>query len=403
MKLAIALAAGMTMTAAAQDAPKKQDPAQAHAKVDQNRVDKAIKKGVEFLKAAAPGKTKHGTKEILWDELVLLTYVHAGVAEDDPAFEKLFKSMMERELEHTYEVSLQAMILEELDRVKYQDRIAQCAQFLVDNQCVNGQWSYGEPSPFVKDVPTGGDGGRRKDVAAGGGEKKGSTATSVREKPPVTKKIPIKKRRDGPLTGDNSNSQYAALGLRACADAGIQFPNAVLNAGALWWRNSQKPDKNKGGYKAEGWCYGPKEHADHAAYGSMTAGAVGSLVIYDYLLKDNWKADKDVANGLQWLAENFKITETPGPCEHGGGKPEMFLYYWLYALERAGILYGTETFGGHEWYPTGANWLLDNQVKDGSWGASAGSNKVWDTCFAILFLRRATRPLEEVASGKVGK
>ena len=89
--------------------------------------------------------------------------------------------------------------------------------------------------------------------------------------------------------------------------------------------------------------------------------------------------------------------------EHGGGKPAVWLYYFLYALERAGILYGTEVFGGHEWYPEGATWLLDNQQQDGAWDAVNGSNKVWDTCFAILFLRRATRPLEEVASGKVEK
>ena len=64
--------------------------------------------------------------------------------------------MTETPLEWTYDVSLQAMILEEIDRVKYQARIAQCAQFLVDNQCPNGQWSYGEPDPFAKDTPTGG-------------------------------------------------------------------------------------------------------------------------------------------------------------------------------------------------------------------------------------------------------
>jgi len=76
-------------------------------------------------------------------------------------------------------------------------------------------------------------------------------------------------------------------------------------------------------------------------------------------------------------------------------------YYYLYGLERAGILYGTETFGSHEWYPEGAEFLLANQRADGAWISkdNAYANAVWDTCFAILFLRRATRPLQDVATG----
>src|ERR1051326_4328986 len=59
--------------------------------------------------------------------------------------------MLEGPLERTYKVVLQAMILEEVDRVKHQHRIVQCAQFLVDNQCQNAQWSYGEPTVYAKD------------------------------------------------------------------------------------------------------------------------------------------------------------------------------------------------------------------------------------------------------------
>ena len=43
--------------------------------------------------------------------------------------------------------------------------------------------------------------------------------------------------------------------------------------------------------------------------------------------------------------------------------------------------------------------LLDAQEADGSWGFKSDiDSPVWDTCFAILFLRRATRPLNDVAS-----
>src|SRR6516225_6007890 len=128
---------------------KKPDSPQA-APVDESKVDQAIKKGIAFLRGAPSPAAHAGIKDS--DELILWTFVHAGVAESDPDFQKLWKKMLDGPLEKTYKVALQAMILEELDRVKYQERIAQCAQFLVDNQCANGQWSYGNPTEFAKDV-----------------------------------------------------------------------------------------------------------------------------------------------------------------------------------------------------------------------------------------------------------
>jgi hypothetical protein len=132
----------------------------------------------------------------------------------------------------------------------------------------------------------------------------------------------------------------------------------------------------------------------------MTAGATGSLCILDYI-KDNdegkkrsWKNDKDVHEGLVWLAKNFSVTYNPGKYEHGGaenGKDQY--YYFLYGLERAGMLYGTEIMGAHKWYPEGAKVLIADQKADGSWGGGAD-----DTCFAILFLKRATKSLD-VATG----
>ena len=43
--------------------------------------------------------------------------------------------------------------------------------------------------------------------------------------------------------------------------------------------------------------------------------------------------------------------------------------------------------------------LLKAQQPDGSWPPTdTHRNAVWDTCFSILFLRRATRPLMDIAS-----
>ena len=349
--------------------------------------------------------------------------VHADVLETDPVFADLLKDMLDRQLEATYCVALQAMILEELNRVKYQKRIWQCAQFLVDNQCTNGMWSYGTPTLFASETPS--DGGQRADVSSGGEKKAGVREFTVgRVKPEVKSKLKVEPKRSGPASGDNSNTQYAALGMRACHDAGIIIPAAVTEKAMAWYRQCQKaaegaaekldikdsldkisaPPGQSGVMEVitaapRGWCYGQHEHP---AYGSMSAGSVGGLAIWDYIKDDDggkrkrtWRKDKNVLEGIAWLAKHFSVTYNPGPYEHGNGEnnSQHQYYYYLYALERAGMLYGTETMGNHWWYPEGAKVLVEKQGKDGQWGG------VVDTCFAILFLKRATTPLVATEGG----
>jgi len=372
----------------------QEKPAQAHPKVDQKRVNEAIEKGVAWLRKADRSQVYGSTELTLW------TLLHAGVPETDALFKQLLAEVLGLEPYSTYAVSLQAMILEELDRVKHQRRIAQCAQFLVDNQSSKGWWGYGKPTPFVDQIPAPTAGTRRREVATPGTKpKKGEPP--VRLKPPVLQTIQIKKKRDGD-PHDNSNSQYAALGLRACHDAGIVFEKQVIELARKWWVESAHAEQNsKEGYPPMGWGY-TERGCNPTGCGAMTAGAVGALVIYDYMLDENaqkslpWKRDPAVMGGMNWLAKNFTVTKNAGWCDVGG-EPGPH-YYYLYALERAGVLYGTEWIGKHEWYPEGANLLLQSQKGDGSWGGVNTWDAHSDTCFAILFLRRATRRLTDVAT-----
>jgi hypothetical protein len=394
--------------------------------VDQIKVDMAIEKGVKHLKgnnAAHMNIFQFVNRPMSHCELVAFTYVHADVPDSDADLKALIDDMLKRDLEATYCVSLQAMVLEEVERVKYQKRILQCAQFLVDNQSAQGFWGYGQPSIFVEDVAY--EMPKRKDVASGGGREVGAggarefslpQTSGARQKPPVKNKLKVVKKRDG-QQNDNSNSQYATLGMRACHDAGIILPPNVIELSIKWFRDSQKDEKGaeeelieggvngpevaKGGTVAsvrrkampQGWSY---TNNAHLAYGSMTAGAIGSLAIWDYI-KDNddgkkksWKTDKDIHEGLQWLNKHYSVTFNPGPYEHGNDEVDSqhVYYYYMYALERAGMVYGTEMIGTHKWYPEGAKELISRQKPDGSWGGGTV-----DTCFAILFLKRATRAL----------
>lgn len=370
-----------------------------------DKVDQAIQRGVAFLRGQLPSLAQHHMKgggAATTEELVLWTFLHAGISERDGDFRTLLDAVLAHPLERTYDVALQAMILEELDRVKYQGRIQLCAQFLVDNQCRNGQWGYGQPTQTVPDTATAGG---KPEIATGapsGVRSFEPDPPGPRAKPPVRRKLAVKKARDGPDHGDNSNSQYAALGLRACLDAGITIPREVLTLGRKAWTEGANGGASpKGGVATGGgvssdpraWGYTEGGKSDAAGYGSMTAGAVGALAVYDFLLDGKWSKDSVLRGGLAWLGKNFSVTQNPGSVETWHHQGSTQYHYYLYALERAAILSGNSKIGTHDWYAEGASTLLGSQKPDGSWEGSDGSNAQWDTCFAVLFLKRATRPL----------
>src|SRR5262249_53904487 len=61
--------------------------------------------------------------------------------------------------------------------------------------------------------------------------------------------------------------------------------------------------------------------------------------------------------------------------------------YFLWSLERVAVVYNLPTIGGKDWYSWGADILLRSQAGNGSWDDSFAGPV--DTCFALLFLKRA--------------
>jgi len=349
-------------------------------------IEKAIRKGSEFLKSApfTPDRTHPCA-----NDLILLTLIHAEVAENNPVLQQYLKNCTEAPLEKTYNVALLAMCLEQLDPTGYQQKIAQCAQFLVDNQASNGQWSYGRATD-VKKYPFEGKKEEKK-VATGKVEARDFGGGLTQKKKPTNAIIVTQARQTG-AGGDNSNSQYASLGLRACFDSNIQIPLEVAHLAKKWWIDSQSADESEaklgknavgtGGEttKTQGWNY-TNANGDGAKgpYHAMTAGAVGAVVIYDYILGINYKKDPVAVAGCNWLGKHFAVNGN---------------LYYMYGLERAGMLYGTEKFGDHDWYLEGAKSIVRSQKPDGSWGSNADDEKnTVSTCFAILFLKKATRAI----------
>ena len=225
-------------------------------------------------------------------------------------------------------------------------------------------------------------------------------------------------------TGDHSNTQFALLGLKSASKCGIPIPEEVWiltikhflevqEKGGPEVRRMQMIEDKKGGYviykpitsvpdHANGWGYGatifPKMGSSDKVYattGSMTCVGISSMAIAVSELgakagpiKSN--AEKAMNDGLAWLDLNWKIDGNPGHPEN------LWHYYYLYGLERTGVLTWTRAFGKHDWYREGAEFLLANQGGDGRWEDPKCSGPVNNTCFALLFLTRATVPGRQV-------
>jgi hypothetical protein len=343
--------------------------------VDKARVASAIAKGADFL-VKDLDKTM---KEYGWasegsqcdDVLILYALVKAGGTQR-PEFQQVLDHCLQRKLSRTYQAAVLAMALEAHAPARHAGYIQNCAQYLIDSQCENGQWAYGKeanlpvPSLAPNQVAT-------PDAGAGTGT--GAARGNTRAKTSLTR------RGSGGETGDNSNTQYALLGLRACEDAGFKIPFDTWRKALSWWINSQQEDG--------GWVYSPQTKEN--SYASMTEGGLGSLVICMHFLQRGWKTEEHVSKAFSWIASHAEIPNNP-IGRHGG--KSGFEYYHLYAMERAGMLTERESFGKNKWYAEGAEFLFKSQGGDGAWhnGQQFG-HPVKDTCFAILFLTRATRPI----------
>lgn len=156
--------------------------------------------------------------------------------------------------------------------------------------------------------------------------------------------------------------------------------------------------------KARGWAYFPPPVPENAQVwqkttnGGMTASGVAALLICKSRLEGTPRWERElkpqvnqaIRDGAAWLAQNFALDKNPNnPLHH---------YYYLYGLERAGILGLIGRFGTHDWYQGGCELFLGAQKQDGSWNAtpSSTSGPVPDTCFGLLFLARGTTPVINV-------
>ncbi|WP_040593866.1 DUF4159 domain-containing protein [Schlesneria paludicola] len=196
--------------------------------------------------------------------------------------------------------------------------------------------------------------------------------------------------------GDESNTQFAVLGLREAYRAGyIADPQTWEHIREYWIRR-----QNQDG----GWGYGGFRGMDRApSKGSLTVSGVASLAIAQQMLMTDKGVARDgtppcceepevnmpLLQGMDWLSRYFSVRKNPGT------RGQDHILYYFYGVERAGRLSGQRFFGEHDWYREGAARLLVLQRADGQWiGAGEGeTNPLVATSFSLLFLSKGLAPV----------
>ncbi len=215
---------------------------------------------------------------------------------------------------------------------------------------------------------------------------------------------------------DLSCTQYALLGLKAAMRCGIKIPSKVwLDALTFLLAHQEKNGKDvryqanqvRGRYrvawtekaKARGFRY---VDTKQPVNGSMTTAGLAGLIICQSEL---WSARRfkgdlrhktrvGIRDAMAWLQTYVDVLRNPiqpekgrpgpGPDARRGGANH---HYYLYGLERASILGRIRHYGKLDWYEEGAELLMYDQAEDGHW---PNMQPLVDSCFAILFLKRAT-------------
>jgi hypothetical protein len=325
------------------------------AGVTREEVERAIRDGVRFLKSQqrADGSwpDMDGDSKSGMTSLVTLALLTAGEGVDSPTIRKsldLLRKLRPEDLRNTYAIGLQTMVFAAAEPDRDRLRIAANVDWLERAQIKPGDPVYW----------------------------------------PGTWTYTDSKRKNG----DNSNTQYALLGLYAASEAGVPVKPEVWALSRAYFERSQKLDGS--------WAYHPDSPASSA---SMTCAGISSLIIsglrryqgQEFLQGETivncgkGGTNRNLQRGIDWLARNFQVGEN-----FGAG--QQWKFYYLYGLERAGRLTGLRFFGSHDWYRLGAEELVHGQHKlNGFWQGALMEREplVLPTSFAVLFLAKGRAPV----------
>jgi len=305
------------------------------------RVNHAIAAGVDHLKKGQrPDGTWPGEEELHpggVTALVGFTLLRSGVRKDDPSIVRACTALGYQKFRSVYSAAVHLLFCDALRDPARTAEAQISLDFLLDNR-TDGVWAY--PWGHV----------------------------------------------------DNSNTQFALLGLRAARRLGLEVPVGV-------WLDAldglgRFQDEGGGSFYSDD----PKLLAtnQHEPCAGMTAATLAGFAVLQEAAVDEprlraalQRAAKRVERAQRWLETSFDLERNH--YEDGSYKANWHEAY-LWAVERWCGLTDRARIAERDWYSEGARILVGKQERNGSWDGARGPER---TCFALLFLRRATLTLDE--------
>lgn len=380
----------------------------------EDEITKCRLKGVDYIKSRQKkdGSWEFKDHAVGITALCTIALIENGVPLTEPAVQGGYNYVKENSgnLKNTYDLALSVVLLSRIGDRRDKPRIRTLAARLVAGQLETGGWTYTCPQ----------------------------VDTEVLESP---SKLP--KLKEG--FGDNSCTQFAVLGLWVASRTGlnidrtlalvarrfiatqhedggwgytvektvpVQAPvpgapaaaapaaadKAAADKAAADKAGAAKPGATK---PAAGASAGPNAAPATTPTGpSMTGAGLFCLAVAEASrIRNIQKKDKGETAKETEAATTTSLLENPifsrgfkrtGDFVKGMGQGSP--RYFMWSVERVGVLLGVEQMGGINWFQRGADSLIKTQLETGGWPTAwqeTDMDGLSDTSFAVLFLRKA--------------
>jgi hypothetical protein len=344
--------------------------------------------------------------------------LECGVPKNDPSIRKVaafirgYPKAGVKPGPRTYDVSLALLFLDHLDDAQDKGLVGKLALCLVAGQTASGGWNYFCPllsdadNRVLASLLQKSQGQRTVNVATAKLELKAVDPSKLRldgnpAVPAAVARLPVWRADTvaGQVDSDNSNTQFAILALWAAKARGMPVERALALAVARFHK-SQNADGSwgyrvAGQYKTlNGWGRGPAP----TTCAGLLGLAVGQGLVNEArgpgspVRQHAARQDPAIQRGLDYVAR--QIADPHPRWQNASAAPITDLYF-LWSLERVGVIFSLPKIGGKDWYGWGAEKLVANQTIQGDRGywpdgrRYPGENPLVNSCFALLFLKQA--------------
>jgi hypothetical protein len=332
------------------------------ASAESERVVEAARlRGIEYIKSqqGPDGGWFFNGHVVGITSLCGLALVENGLPVSDSVVEKAHSFVRKScgDVQNTYDLALAILFLSRIGDRDNRNLIREMAAKLIAGQNKEGGWSYTCPK----------------------------VTASV-----LSRRADLPDKADGP--GDNSCTQFAVIGLWVASRWGVNIDDTMKAVDERFVTTAMEDG---------GWAYNHTQDGA-ASRDSMTFAGLFCLTVAKAtrIRQEQEDARRNTTSPrTERGPETKSATLLDDPVyaqgleragKFAGGIGQNSARYFIWSVERLGVLLELDKFGETDWFENGSTALVKSQKDDGSW---AHSNADWgslaDTSFAILFLRKA--------------